>query len=115
MTYALHLARHQLALTHLQPEPRQPYDDAYRLAATVPAELIEPLAYELERASQLRLRDPAYDPEFYAAHPRGYHPDAVALTRSGAPSTPQVMAAAAACWAWLARPVQLDLFAEVPA
>lgn len=111
MSRGLHLAYHQLSLTHLQPEPRQPYEDAYRLAMTVPAGLLEPLAHELERASQLRLRDPAYDPVFYAANPRGYHPDAVALTRSGAPSTPAVMAAAAACWAWLSAPVQLALFA----
>lgn len=114
MTYSLHLAYHQLSLTHLQPEPRQSYEDAYRLAMTVPVELLERLTYELERASQLRLRDPAYDPEFCAANPRGYHPDAVVLARSGLPSTPAAMAAAAACWAWLSRPVQLDLFA-VPA
>jgi hypothetical protein len=114
VTRSLHLAYHQLSLTHLQPEPRQPYEDAYRLAATVPADLIGPLADALERASQLRLRDPAYDPAWYAANPRGIHPDHVALTRSGVPSTPAVMAAADACWAWLARPVQLDLFA-VPA
>jgi hypothetical protein len=98
--YALHLARHHLSLTHLQPEPRQPYDDA------------------LEAVLQRRLGDTAYDPAWFAApaNRRKVHPHRLALMRGESnPATDARTAAAAACWAWLSRSVQLDLFAGVAA
>lgn len=102
----------RLALHHLALHPRgsaDPYTCRYQQAQTVPTQLLGDLDAALLTAQQISLCNPAHDPQWHAAHHGQMHPDLLAWIRSGRQSIPAVETAAAACRAWLARPVQLDL------